>query len=185
MEKAQTQIVLGHLGIHRLDRDYIPLLVMDSILGEGVSGGFTARIPFQLRDVQGLAYSVGSSITSSASFDPGAFIAQMSTEPKNEARAVSALLAEIRRIRSEPVSDKELREAVNYLVNSYVFGFETHGQLASYLLSTSYYGLGVDYRQQFPRLVRQVTREDVQRVAVEHLRPDRYTLIVVGPEKKP
>src|SRR5262249_4633295 len=112
------------------------------------------------------------------------FAAVMSTEPSNEEKAITALLAEIRRIRSEPVTEKELREAVNYLVNSYVFDFQTNGQLAAYLLATDYYHLGLDYRQRYPQLLRRVTREDIQRVAVQHLQPDRYTLIVVGPERR-
>jgi zinc protease len=185
MEKAQTQIVLGHTGIRRTDPDYIPLLVMDSILGEGVAGGFTARIPYQLRDIQGLAYSVGSSITGSTGLEPGVFMAEMSTEPKNEGKAIAGLLAEIRRICAQPVTGEELREAIHYLITSYVFDFETNGQLASYLLTTNYYDLGFDYRNQFPNLLRKVTGEAVQRVAREHLDPDHYTVVIVGPPPKP
>lgn len=184
MDKAQTQVVLGHLGVSRLDPDYVPLLVMDSILGEGVAGGFTARIPFQLRDVQGLAYGVGSSITASAALDPGVFVAQMGTAPANETKAIAALLAEVRKIRDAPVSEQERIEAVNYLVNSYVFEFETNAQLADYLLTCNQYRLGFDYRQRFPDEVRRVTRSDVQRVAREHLRPDAAVLVVVGPPEK-
>jgi zinc protease len=183
MEKAQTQILLGHLGISRRDPDFVPLLVMDTILG-GSGAGFTARIPYLLRDVNGLAYSVGSSITASAMLDPGVFAASMSTEPTNEEKAIQALLAEIRRIRAEPVAEKELREAINYLVSSYVFDFQTNGQLADYLLTTETYHLGINYRQRYPALLRQVTLEQVQQVAVRHLHPDRYTLIVVGPERR-
>ena len=65
--------------------------MLDTILGEGVGGGFTARIPYQLRDVQGLAYGVGSSITRSAAKEPGVFVAALGTAPKNEKQAVAAL----------------------------------------------------------------------------------------------
>jgi zinc protease len=181
-EKAQTQIVLGHLGINRGNPDYVALRVMDTILGEGVSGGFTARIPYQLRDVQGLAYSVGSSISSSAAREPGVFIAALGTEPKQAQRAVAALVKEIVRIRATPVTETELNEAVNYLASSYVFRFQTNDQLADYLQETSYYGLGANYRQRFVQDVRRVTRADVLRVARKYLDPDHYTLVVVGPD---
>jgi zinc protease len=185
MEKTQTQIVLGHLGITRTNPDYLALEVMDAILGEGVSGGFTARIPYQLRDVQGLAYTVGSSITATAGREPGEFVATLGTEPAKEGAAIAALLKEIRRIRSEPVTETELREAANYLANSYVFQFQTDDQLAGYLHAVQYYGLGFNYRQQYVRDLRKVTRADVLRVAWKYLDPDHYTLVVVGPDAKP
>ncbi len=181
MAKAQTQIVLGHLGVSRKNPDYLALRVLDTILGEGVGGGFTARIPYQLRDVQGLAYGVGSSITSTAGAGPGVFVAVLGTEPAREKEAITALLKEIRRIRSAPVSTTELREAIDYLMYSYVFAFQTNGQLAEYLHAVHSYGLGYDYRQRFLREVARVTREDVQRVARKYLDPKHYSLVVVGP----
>ena len=60
------------------------IYVVPKVLDDGYLMIGTARIPFQLRDVMGLAYTVGSSITSSASMDPGVFVAQIGTEPKNE-----------------------------------------------------------------------------------------------------
>jgi zinc protease len=185
MEKSQTQIVLGHLGVTRTSPDYPALRVMDTILGEGVGGGFTARIPWQLRDVMGLAYGVGSSITSTAAKDPGVFIVVMGTAPKNEAAAIPALLKEIQRIRTSPVTKKELREAENYLANSYVFDFQTNEQLAAYLHAVQYYGLGYNYRQRFPEEIRKVTRADVLRVAQKYLDPEHYTLVVVAPGAAP
>lgn len=183
MDKTQTQIFLGHLGIRRDNPDYTALRVLDTILGEGVGGGFTARIPYQLRDVQGLAYSVGSSITGSAAREPGVFVAAMGVAPGKEKAAVSGLLKEIARIRSQPVTPEELKEAKDYLVNSYVFDFQSQGQLASYLQITQYYGLGYNHRQGFTQAVRKITAADVQRVARQYLDPDHYTLVVVGPEE--
>jgi len=185
MDKTQTQIVLGHLGVRRLDADYAALRVMDTILGEGVGGGFTARIPYQLRDVQGLAYGVGSSITRSAGMEPGVFAAHIGTEPAKEKAAVAALLREIGRIRTAPVTATELKEATAYLANSYVFNFQTNEQLADYLHAVQYYGLGYDYRRRFVQEVQRVTQQDVLRVARKHLDPNRYTLVVVGPGPGP
>jgi len=181
MDKAQTQIVLGHLGIRRSDPNYLALRVMDNILGEGVGGGFTARIPYQLRDVQGLAYGVGSSTTRSAAKEPGVFVAALGTAPANERKAIAALLAEIRKIRAAPVTAAELREATNYLANSYVFEFQTNSQLAAYLDSAQYYGLGYNYRRDFVQRVKQITRADVLRVAKQYLDPEHYSLVVIAP----
>jgi zinc protease len=185
MDKAQTQIVLGHLGVPRKNPDYLALRVMDTILGEGVGGGFTARIPYQLRDVQGLAYGVGSSITRSSGREPGVFVAALGTDPKNEKKAIAALLTEIRKMRTAPVTETELQEAVAYLANSYVFNFQTNADLAAYLDAVQYHGLGYDYRRDFVQQVRKVTQADVLRVAQKYLDPAHYSLAVVAPTSQP
>jgi zinc protease len=180
-EKAQVQILLGHLGVPRASRDFVALQVMDAILGEGVSGGFTARIPYQLRDVQGLAYGVGSSITASAGIVPGVFLASLGTEPKNERAALQALLKEVRRIRASGVTPTELRDARQFLAASAVFDYQTNDQLAAYLQTVLLYRLGYDYRRRFPGLVQAVTRAEVLGVARKYLDPEHYSLVVVGP----
>jgi zinc protease len=181
LPKEQTQVLLGHLGITRRNPDYVPLEVLDQILGTGAGGTFTARIPQQLRDVQGLAYTVGASITSTAGDDPGLFVASMGVQPKNASRAVDGLLREIRRIRAGPVTPQELADAIGYLIGSYVFDFETNDQLTDYLLEVEHYGLGINYRMRYPSLVRAVTATDLLRLARRYLDPERYSLVVVGP----
>jgi zinc protease len=181
LAKEQAQVLLGHLGIPRKNPDYVPLEVLDMVLGTGAGGTFTARIPQQLRDVQGLAYTVGASITASAGVDPGVFLASMGVQPRNTSRAVAGLLREIRRIRERPVTPQELADAVAYLTGSYVFDFETNDQLVAYLLEVEQFGLGIDYRQRYPALVRAVTAADLQRAARRYLDPDHYTLVIVGP----
>ena len=47
---------MGHVGIRRDNADYYKLLVMDYVLGTGP--GFTDRLSAQLRDREGLAYTV-------------------------------------------------------------------------------------------------------------------------------
>ena len=61
---AQVHVFIGHLGITRKDPDYYTLLVMDNVLGTGP--GFTDRLSANLRDRQGLAYTVTAQITGSA-----------------------------------------------------------------------------------------------------------------------
>jgi zinc protease len=184
LDKVQAAVMLGHVGVARRDPDFIPLEVLDTILGTGASGTFTARIPYQLRDVQGLAYSVGSSITGTAGLLPGVFEASLATKPQNTQRAIAGLLREIRRIREQPVTPQELRDAIAYLSGSYVFAFETDDALADYLLSTELYGLGINYRQEYLRRVRRVTRADLLRVARAHLHPEAVSVVIVGPEEK-
>jgi len=179
MPAQQVNIYLGHLGIARTNPDYYALQVLDTILGGGA--GFTARIPQRLRDELGLAYTTFASITMTAGTDPGRFIAFIGTSPKNMKLATEGLLNEIRRIIEEPVTVEELQDAKDYLTGSFVFAFESSSQIARFLVHAEIYGLGFDYVDKYPEYIRNVTIDDVQRVARKYLDSENYTLVVVGP----
>ncbi|HNJ42970.1 MAG TPA: pitrilysin family protein [Acidobacteriota bacterium] len=181
-EKEQIQVYLGHLGIQRSNPDFYPLLVMDTILGS--SPGMTSRIPRILRDEQGLAYTTFSSITSSAGIDPGRFTAYIGTSPANREKAIRGLRAEIERITTEPVSQEELDIAKSYLTGSFVFNFETNAQVAGFLVEAEVFNLGFDYLETYPEFIRQVTVDDVTRVARQYLDPVNLTTVIVGPVKE-
>jgi zinc protease len=177
--KEQVNIFIGHAGIARSNPDYYALLVMDTILGS--SPGFTSRIPRILRDEQGLAYTTFSNITASAGIDPGRFIAYIGTSPEHLDRAIEGLRKEIKRIVEEPVTDAEVETAKAYLTGSFVFHFQKNLQIADFLVDAETYGLGFDYLEKYPELIRNVTADDVTRVAREYLDPDHLTTVVVGP----
>jgi zinc protease len=177
--KEQVNIIIGHVGVERSNPDYYALLVMDTILGS--SPGFTSRIPRILRDEQGLAYSTFSNITSSAGLDPGRFIAYIGTAPENLDRAIEGLRGEIARIVEEPVSDEEIETARSYLTGSFVLRFQKNSQIAEFLLEAEVYGLGFDYLEKYPDLIRAVTVGDVTRVARKYIDPQNLTTVVVGP----
>jgi zinc protease len=178
-QKEQMNIIIGHLGIERKNRDYYDLLVMDTILGS--SPGFTSRIPRILRDEQGLAYSTFSNITSSAGLDPGRFVAYIGTAPENLDRAILGLRGEIARIVDGGVTQEELETAKLYLTGSFVFHFQRNSQIAEFLLEAEIYGLGFDYLEKYPELIRAVTVEDVNRVTRKYIDPQNLTTVVVGP----
>ncbi|MEW6731658.1 MAG: pitrilysin family protein [Acidobacteriota bacterium] len=178
-DKEQVNIYIGHLGVKRDNADFYSLIVMDTILGS--SPGFTSRIPRILRDEQGLAYTTFSNITSSAGLDPGRFVAYIGTSPTNMERAINGIFTEIRRIREELVSKEELENAIEYLTGSFVFHFETNAQIASFLIEAEVFNLGFDYLTRYPTLIREVSREEVHRVAQRYLDPDNCTLVVAGP----
>ncbi|MEE2888678.1 MAG: pitrilysin family protein, partial [Planctomycetota bacterium] len=178
MEREQVHVFLGHPGVRRSHPDFHPLVVMDHILGTGP--GFTSRISRRLRDEMGLCYSVSAAISASAGEEPGEFAAYIGTSPEHRQKAIDALLKEIDRIREELVSEKELQDVQDYLTGSYIFAFERNTQLARYAVRARRLDLGFDYIHRYPDLIRAVTREDVQRVAREHLHPDRMVRVSAG-----
>lgn len=179
VDKEQVHILLGHLGVTRKNPDFPILQVLDVILGSGP--GFTSRIPRRLRDEQGLAYTTYSDIAGSSGIYPGRFAAYICTSPENRETALHGLIGEIRELVEKGVTQEELETAQDYLTGSFVFDIQSNAMVARFLLSVELFDLGADYLRRYPDLIRNVTREDVQRVARLYLDTVNYTTVIVGP----
>ncbi len=176
---AQTHVYIGHAGILRSDPDYYKLLVMDNVLGTGP--GFTDRLSANLRDRQGLAYTVRATICDSAGDQPGAFTGYIGTFPDKFTWVKDGFLKEFQRIRNEKATTDEVEDAKKYLLGSLAFRLTTNAQVAEELLTAERYGLGFDSLEKYRAAVAAVTVDDVQAAARKHLRPDGVVVVACGP----
>lgn len=172
---TQSNVILGHGGISRTNQDYYAVLVMNYILG---AGGFSSRLMDSIRDKQGLVYGIMSHFD--ARLMPGSFWVNFQTRTEATNQAIQSVLAEIKNIRDNPVSDQELSEAKSFLMGSFPLRLDSTAKLAQVLAQVEFYGLGFEYFSQYPKWIDRVTKEDVQRVAKQYLDPQRYALVVVG-----
>ena len=172
---TQANIILGHQGVSRNNRDYYALSVMNYILG---GGGFSSRLVEEIRIKRGLAYAVYSF------FDPGkypgSFQIVLQTKNASAREAVSLCLGEMERIQKDSVSEKELEGAKKYLIGSFPMRFDTQAKLANFLSQIEYYDLGRDYPEKYPTLINAVSREEVLRVAKTYLHPQKSILVIVA-----
>ncbi len=175
----QSTILLGHIGIERMNPDYFAVKIMNFILGEG---SFTARIPKKVRDEEGLAYSVYSAFHTPR--DLGFFFVSCQTKPVSTARAIELILKEVRRIKQTPVDDDELKGAKDTFINQFIFLFTTSASIVSHMVDIEYKGLPLDYLDTYVDNIKAITGEDVLRVARKYLHPDKITILVVGDEKR-
>jgi len=176
---TQANIILGHLGIRRENPDYYAVSVMNYILG---GGGFVSRLMDNIRDNKGLAYDVHSSFP--ASKYGGSFQAELQTKNESANTAIEEVLNEIQRIRTDPVSDRELSDAKSYLTGSFPLRIDSNRKIAGFLTAVEYYGLGLDYVDNYKKFIEAVTKDDILRVAKEYLHPGNYVLVVVGDIEK-
>ncbi|MEK6684301.1 MAG: pitrilysin family protein [Nitrospirota bacterium] len=172
---TQANMILGHLGIDRRNPDYYAVTVMNYILG---GGGFASRLMTNLRDNQGLAYSINSHFQAGAF--PGSFSVSLQTRNAAAQQAIDGVLAELRKIRTLPVTDRELGETQAYLIGSFPLRMDTSAKIAGLLAQIEYYNLGLDYAERYPKLIGSVTKTDIRRVAQKYLDPDHLALVVVA-----
>ncbi len=175
-ETSQTHLRVGHLSIKENDPDYVALAIANDILG---GSSFRSRLFNDVRTKRGLAYSVGSRLNTGM-HDQGVWLMRAETKLTSTQEVIERFVANIERIRAEPVTDAELAEAKEAYVNSFVFSFASPSAIVSRLIELEYDGLPKDFLQQLRTKVVQLTKAEVLAAAKKHLRPDRLKIVAVG-----
>jgi zinc protease len=175
---TQANIAMGHIGINRENPDFYAVMIMNYILG---GGGFSSRLMDNIRDNRGLAYDVHSSF--SAQKEPGPFRVWVQTKNESANQAIEEIFKELKRIRTEPVMDKELADAKAYLTGSFPLRMDTSAKIAAMMTSVEIYNLGLDYPQKYPALINAVTKDDILRVAKKYLEPEKIVIVVLGDQE--
>jgi predicted Zn-dependent peptidase len=174
-ELTQSSIILGHLGIRADDPSYAGVTVANRILG----GSFASRLHREVRSNRGYAYSVSSSAGTGFRF-PGFFVAFCGTKSASTEAATSVIIDEITRMTTEPVSEEELNQAKDAILNAEVFNFDTKREVMDRQVMFEMYGYDPDFLQRFQDAVRAMTAEKVLAATKAVWHPERLSIIVVG-----
>ena len=174
-DAPQSTVMFGHEGPLRDDEDFIPLYVLNYILG---GGGFSSRLTVEVREKRGLAYSTYSYL---APLDrAGLWIGGVGTANERVAESISVIREEWRRLAENGVTEEELRKAKQYLTGAYPLRFDSNASIARILVGLQEAGLGIDYPERRNDLIEAVTVEDIARVAEKWLRPENLAFSVAG-----
>ncbi len=175
LDVPQSVIRFGLGGVAWRDPDFIPAYVLNHILG---GGAFTSRLFQEVREKRGLAYSVGTSLTSHR----GVAMTWGYTATKNE-RVVEALDVigdEIARLIADGPSDDELQKAKDYLTGSYALSFDTSTKIANQLVQIAFEGLGMDYIARRNDMVASVTQDDIRRASARTFADGKMLVVAAG-----
>ncbi len=176
-ELTQTTIMFGRQAVLQTDPDYFPLSVASYVLG----GGSASRLYTRVREESGLAYSVYSWVSPWRYGSSFAVSAQ--TRTAEAPKVVAMIREELARMGREPVGDRELALAKQYLIGSFPMRLDTSGKVADFLVAVEDRGLGLDYGERYKERIGKVTAADVQRVAVKYFPPTSFDLVIVGDTK--
>ena len=173
-QQTQSNILMGHLGGQLDSPDYPTLSVLN-----GVLNGFGGRLFNEVRSRLGLAYSVSGSWSPSYDYD-GLFIAGGQTQTDNTVPFIQAVINEIEKLRTELITEQELANAKESILNSFVFNFQNPSQTLSRLMRYEYFDYPEDFIFEYQEQVENTTREDILEVAQEYLQPEQIATLVVG-----
>lgn len=172
--KKQAHIITGFLGSTVKSRDRFGLDVLNAVLsGQG------GRLFIELRDKEGLAYSVSSSLYEG--IEPGYFMVYMGTDPKNLDRALGGIERELEKITKQPISKEELSRAKRYLIGTYSLELQRNSSIGALMAYDEVYGLGFDDYLKYPEAIEKVSIGQVQAMAKKYIRLDQAVTVVVKP----
>jgi predicted Zn-dependent peptidase len=143
-----------------------------------ILGGGTFRLFSNLREKHSWTYGAYSSIQSDKLI--GKFNASAEVRNPVTDSSFTEILAEMSRLRTEPVPDDELNMVRNYMMGNFGRSLENPSTVANFAINTARYNLPKDYYSTYLTKLASITAADVQQVAQKYIRPDNSYLLVVG-----
>ena len=171
---AQSNIIIANAGITRTSPDYFPMLLMHTVLGANAS----SRLFMNLREEKGYTYGAYSNLD--ARRTAGTFRATAEVRTRVTGDSLKEFFYELERIRTEPVSKKEIADAKSYLTGVFPIRLETQEGLIDQLVQIKMYGLPDDYLPTYRDHVQAVAIDEIQSVAQKYIKPAEAAIVVVG-----
>jgi predicted Zn-dependent peptidase len=176
-DAVQSTVIIGLPVPGATHKDYIPLLVTDALLG----GSFGSRITSNIREDKGYTYSPFSTV---ANFrNESYWYEQADVTTAVTGASMKEIFGEIERLQNTAPPTAELDGIKNNLAGIFTLQNGSRGGIIGQLSFVDLQGLPDSYLTDYVRNVLAVTPQEVQRIAREHLRPEKMAIVVVGDRK--
>ncbi len=177
----QSHLVLGMRSLSMGHRDRTALEVLVATLGQGMS----SRLFTKLREEMGAGYYVRASLGYLTDADDTSDLnIKTGTEPKRVPEVIRAIMGEVNRLRTEHVSDDELRKVQEFLVGGMYMGTESSDAAASHAAHYAIFHMPIKSPTEIEKEIRKVTAADLMTAAKKYLNPTHFHLALIGPHEK-
>ncbi len=173
-DALETTFIIGTRGIPRDNPDYIPLQVVNTILG----GRFTSWLNSELRIKRGLTYGARSRFV--AHRETGTFLVFSFTRTKTTFEALDLALEVLGWLHTKGIDEETLASARNYLKGQFPPRYETPGQLASLLTSMFLYGYDDSFINGFQAAVDGMTVEKANAIIKKYFPRKGWQIVLIG-----
>ena len=173
---VQSEItILNTVNLKMTDADFFPVILANQVYG----GDFNSYLNMNLREDHGWTYGARSSI----GFDKNIYsLFKANTQVRNAVTdsAVVEALKELKKIRTEKVTDEILNNVKAGYVGKFVMQVEKPATVARYALNIETEGLPADFYENYIKNINAVTPDDVMRVVNKYFLADNARILVVG-----
>jgi predicted Zn-dependent peptidase len=174
-ELEQSHLCLGTHGYHQSHADRYVTHILNTVLG----GSMSSRLFQNIREKRGLAYAVGSGVSSYR--DAGNITIYAGCANEAVAEVIGLCVEELKGMKRSAIPESELRRAKDHLKGSLMLNLENTSSRMNYIARQEmYFGrhFGLD---ETLAGVEAVTAADVQRVANDVFSDGALAVAVVGP----
>jgi zinc protease len=170
-------VVVAHHITYDGDPDSYPLHVASKILSDGQSSRIYRKLVYET-GIALAAFGGGNIIE-----DPNLFFAVAIVQPGHTTEeAANALIGELDRLRTEPVSAAELQQAKNQFARDYILGRETNQSKAEQLGHAVVIHSDIKTADGEFDIFQNLTVADVQRAAKRYFTPENRLVLTIMPK---
>jgi zinc protease len=170
-------VIVAHPITYDGDPDSYPLHIVSKVLSDGQSSRIYRSLVYD-KQVAVAAFGQANIIE-----DPNLFFAVAIVQPGHTPEeAEKALLAELERLKTEPITDAELQQAKNQFARDYIIGRETDQGKATQLAHAVVIHDDVKTADGEFDIFQNLTKADVQRVAQKYFTPESRLVITIMPK---
>ncbi len=172
---TQAHIHLGLPAVRRGDPDYYALLTGNYILG---GGGFVSRLMKEVREKRGYAYSVYSHFQPLQ--QPGPFQIGLQTKREQASDALKVVEEVLAEFLARGPSEDELKAARRNLADGFPLRIDSNRKLLDHIAVIGFYGLPLNYLDDFPRRIEAVTTAEIRAAFQRHIKPEHLVTVIVA-----
>ncbi len=178
MKTPQTTVVFGQKGLGRKDKEYFAARVINYVLG---GGGFQSRLYKEIREANGLVYSIYSYLLPYEY--AGVIVGGFQTRNQNVGKTIEKVKTEWNRIKTEGITKIELQNAKTYYKGSFSRNFTSTLSIASLLMIVQYYDLGEDYFDKRDLIIDNLKLNELNNLAKNLFDSETLFFMIVGEPK--
>ncbi|MFZ1640735.1 MAG: pitrilysin family protein [Candidatus Contendobacter sp.] len=172
---SQSHILIGQLGVSRADADYYALYLGNHVLG---GNGLVSQLSQEIREKRGLAYGAYSAFTPMRQAGP--FLINLQTRNDQVDTALQVAQTTLREFTANGPNPQILEEARQNITGGFALDLAGNGKLAGALGSIAFYGLPLDYLENYIGTMNGISLEQVKVVWQRRVQPDRSITVIVG-----
>lgn len=173
-DARESTFLIGGKGIASNNPDYVPLSVINTILG----ARFTSWLNDELRVNSGLTYGARSRFDSLQ--HAGSFYISTFTKTETTEQAIDLALSTYARLWEQGIDDATLKSAKSYVKGQFPPRYETSRELAALLGQMHVYELSDSYINDFQKSVDNISIEDTKRLIAKYFPKENLQFTVVG-----
>ena len=174
---TQTHVWVGQAGMKRSDPDYFPLYVGNHALG---GSGLVSLLSGEVREKRGFAYSVYSYFSPMRELGPFRMALQTKNSQANE--ALKAMRETTQKFIEVGITEEQLTASKKNITGGFALRLDSNQKLAENLAMIGFYGLPLDYLNNYIGKVESVTAQDVNDAFKRRVNIDEMVTVIVGPE---